>query len=394
MSRRRTVLHLVNILGIGGAEGQFVERLRWLDARRHRSIVATLRRVGPNLATLEALGMPPREFPLGPTVAHPRTAQVIGAIAALARREGVDLIHSQDFYTNLLAAPAAALCGAKLIVSRLDLAHWHGPRRRQALAWATRAADRVWVNAWAIQRQLVEEEGRDPARIAVIENGIDLRRFDGRADAGLDAPLPTPEGARLVAIVANLHPVKGQEDAIDALAFLASRHPDVHLVLVGEGDRREHLLARARARRLERRVHLLGHRMDVPAILRRAEVLVSSSHAEGLSNSVIEGMAARLPVIATRVGGNPELVLDDETGFVVPPHAPAAMGERLERLLADADLRDRLGEAGRAAVEARFPIDRMARRFEALYDEVLDDRPSPWVRTVRTLRPVLSAALR
>jgi glycosyltransferase involved in cell wall biosynthesis len=391
---RKTILHLVNILGIGGAEGQFVERLRWLDARRHRSLVATLRRVGPNLATLTALGMEPKEFPLGPTLAHPRTAQVIGSIAALARRERVDLIHSQDFYTNLLAAPAAALCGAKLIVSRLDLAHWHGPRRRHALAWATRAADRVWANAWAIEHQLVREEGTAPSRIAVIENGIDLRRFDERAARGLEAPLPTEPGARLLVIVANLHPVKGQEDAIDALAFVASRHPDVHLVLVGEGDRREHLLARARARRLERRVHLLGHRMDVPAILARAELLISSSHAEGLSNSVIEGMAAGLPVIATAVGGNPELVQEGETGFVVPPHAPAALGERLERLLVDPGMGTRLGEAGRAAVEARFPIERMARRFEALYDEVLEDRPSPWVRTVRTLQPLVGAALR
>lgn len=391
---RKTILHLVNILGIGGAEGQFVERLRWLDARRHRSLVATLRRVGPNLATLTALGMEPKEFPLGPTLAHPRTAQVIASIAALARRERVDLIHSQDFYTNLLAAPAAALCGAKLIVSRLDLAHWHGPRRRQALAWATRAADRVWANAWAIQYQLVREEGTAPSRIAVIENGIDLRRFDERAAQGLEAPLPTEPGARLLVIVANLHPVKGQEDAIDALAFVASRHPDVHLVLVGEGDRREHLLARARARRLERRVHLLGHRMDVPAILAGAELLISSSHAEGLSNSVIEGMAAGLPVIATAVGGNPELVQEGETGFVVPPHAPAALGERLERLLVDPGMGTRLGEAGRAAVEARFPIERMARRFEALYDEVLEDRPSPWVRTVRTLQPLVGAALR
>lgn len=383
---RPGILHLVNILGIGGAEGQFVERMRWLDPRRHRSVVATLRRSGPNLETLSAIGMDPREIPLGPSLVHVRTVQVVREIAELVERENIALIHAQDFYTSLVATPAALLTGRKLVLSRLDLAHWHGPRRRAALRWAYRAADRVWVNAWAIERQLVTEEGVDPRKIRVIENGIDLERFDRRRKEGLSRELPVPPGARIAVIVANLHPVKGQEDAIDALAFLGSRAADLHLLLVGDGDRREHLMGRVRARRLQGRVHFLGHRMDVPAILDRAEILISSSHAEGLSNSIIEGMAAELGIVATSVGGSPELVRDGESGYLVPPHAPSVMAERLEALLSDDARRREFGQAARATVEARFPIDLMARRFERLYDELLEGDAPLWRQTVRSLR--------
>ncbi len=344
---RPGILHLVNILGIGGAEGQFVERMRWLDPRKHRSVVATLRRVGPNLATLSAIGMDPWEIPLGPSLAHPRTAQVVAEIVRLVEREKIALIHAQDFYTALVATPAARIAGVKLVLSRLDLAHWHGPRRRAALRMACRAADRIWVNAWAIERQLAREEGIDPRKIRVIENGIDLERFDQKLREGLAAELPVPPNARVAVIVANLHPIKGQEDAIDALGFLGSRFSDLHLLLVGEGERLEPLRERARARRLQRRVHFLGHRMDVPAILDRADVLISSSHAEGLSNSIIEGMAARRGIVATAVGGTPELIRDGESGFLVPPHAPSVMAERLGALLSDSELRARFGEEAR-----------------------------------------------
>jgi len=386
MSRRPGVLHLVNILGIGGAEGQFVERLRWLDPRRHRSVVATLRCQGPNLAALAALGMPPREIRLGPSLAHPATLRAIREIAELVEKENIALIHSQDFYTNLVAAPAALLTGRKLVVSRLDLAHWHGSRRRAALRWVYRAADRIWVNAWAIERQLVEEEGIDREKIRVIENGIDLARFDRRRKEPLEEGLPVPPGAPVAVIAANFHPIKGQEDAIDALAYLGSRARDLHLLLVGDGPRREALEARVRARRLQSRVHFLGHRLDVPAILNRADILISSSRAEGLSNSIIEGMAAGLGIVATAVGGTPELVRDGESGYLVPPHAPQVMAERLHALLADPARRKALGQAARATVESRFAIDVMARRFERLYDEVLEEDRPLWRQTVRSLR--------
>jgi glycosyltransferase involved in cell wall biosynthesis len=363
------ILQLVNVLALGGAEGQFLERLRTLDRRRFRPLVAALKPEGPHLAELQRLGIDVHHISLAPSLAHPTTAWAVARLATWIRREGVRLVHAQDFYTNLLAVPAARLAGARVIVSRLDLAHWHGPNRRRALAWACRLADRVQVNALAIQRQLVVEERLDPGRIAVVPNGIDLARFDRRFRE-TPAPWPVPEGAPAVAIVANLHPVKAQEDAIEALALLSGRFPDLRLVLVGDGERRGFLSARAVARGVGPRVHFLGHRTDVPAVLARCRALVSSSHAEGLSNSVIEGMAARLPVVATAVGGTPELIRDDRTGLSVPPRSPPNLARALERILADPALARRLGNAARRFVEQELTVERMARSFASLYESV------------------------
>ncbi len=367
----RTILHMVNILGVGGAEGQFVERVRTTDARRFRSLVAALESKGPQLPALRDQGLEPREFRLGPSLAHAKTLQTIARLAAWMRRERVQLVHAQDFYTNLLAVPAARLAGAKVIVSRLDLAHWHGPRRRMALGWITRLADKVQVNADAIARQLEAEEAIDPRKIAVVRNGIDLERFDRRSREPLRSALPVPDGAEVVTVVANLHPIKGQEDVVAAVAHLAPRFPRLHLVLVGEGERRTSILRCARRLGVADRIHLLGHRADVPAILASSRILISSSYAEGLSNSVIEGMAAGLAVIATSVGGTPELIDGRRRGLLVPPRSPARIAEAVARLLPDPAGRRTLGESARRYVERELAIGTMASGFERLYEEVL-----------------------
>ncbi len=370
------ILQLVNILGIGGAEGQFVERVRTIDPRKWRPIVACLKKTGPHLGELERAGIDPVEVPLAASLAHPRTALAVAELAGWMRREGVKLVHAQDFYTNLLAVPAARLAGAKVIVSRLDLAHWHGPRRRKALALATRLADCVQVNAHAIARQLVAEERLDAARIRYVGNGLDLARFDARRTRDPAPSLGVPPGAFVVTVVANLHPVKGQEDALAAVATLSSKLPDLHLVLVGDGDRRAPLEERARALGIADRVRFLGHRADVPAVLAASHVQLSTSYAEGLSNSIIEGMASRLPVIATAVGGSPELVADGERGLLVPPRSPLALARAIERLATDEGLRRRLGEAARAWVEAELELGANARAFDRLYEDVLLGRAS------------------
>lgn len=369
-----TILHLVNILGIGGAEGQFVERVRTTDRLRYHSLVGALETGGRHLPELVALGLEPAEFPLASSFAHPSTAGTIAKLALWMRSHKVRLVHAQDFYTNLLAVGAARLAGAKVIVSRLDLAHWHGPRRRLALAWATRLADRVQVNADAVARQLRSEENIAAEKIELVRNGIDLERFDRRMRLPLEGQLPTPEGAKLVAVVANYHPVKGQEDVIRAIATLSESHPELHLLLIGEGERRIALARLAAALGVSDRVHLLGHRADVPAILSRCELLISSSYAEGLSNSVIEGMAAGLPVVATAVGGNPELIDGEARGLLVPPRSSEQLAKGIATLADEPQRRRALGERARAFVEKNLEIGIMARRFDRLYDDVLRQR--------------------
>jgi glycosyltransferase involved in cell wall biosynthesis len=167
------------------------------------------------------------------------------------------------------------------------------------------------------------------------------------------------------------HPVKGQIDLLLAMKEVLRARPEARLVLVGDGVRRPHLERCARQLGIADRCHFLGHRRDGGAILARAALSVSSSHAEGISNAILEAMASRRPVVATAVGGSPEIVREGVSGFLVPPGAPAALARRIVDLLADPGLRARLGEEGRAIVLREFSIAQMRTSYDALYEELI-----------------------
>jgi glycosyltransferase involved in cell wall biosynthesis len=371
------VLHLVNRFWIGGAERQFVERLR-----RHppgfRAVVGCLEASGPMLEPIRALGYEPEIFSLKGSMLQPNTAVQIGRMAALIRAEGIRVVHATDFNTNLLGLAAARLAGAKAIVSRLDLGHlragfgrWH----RQAEKLNARLADLVVANAEAVREVCIREEGVKPENCVIVRNGIDLQHFDASAAAPLQAPLPVPEGAPIVAVIGNLWPVKGHRTLIEAVARLPADFQKVRFLCAGEGPEREYLSSRIAELGLSERVHLIGHRLDVPAVLRLATVACLCSSAEGLSNALMEAMAARLPVVATRVGGNPELIRDGENGFLVPHGDVAALADKLAALLAAPELAREMGARGRRRVESELSLERMAEGHGALYRRALGSAP-------------------
>lgn len=355
---------------IGGTEVQVVELLRGLPSS-YRVQVAVLQDVGPLLSAVRQLGHVPEVFPLNGSLARPNSVLQVARLAHWLRRERVELVHAHDFYSTMMVVPAAKLVGTKVIVGRLDLAHWHGKARRAVLNGLTQMADHVVANAEAIRRMLMEAEGMSAERVSVIPNGLDLARFDARVRAGLSAPLPDTGGAPVVVHVANMnHPVKRQEDLFQALALLRREGRVLHAFLVGDGPRRPELERMVGELGLADTVHFLRHRTDVPALYARADFGVLCSSAEGLSNAVMEGMAAGLPMVVTRVGGNPELVADGERGLVVPPHQPVALCEAFRRLLADRELGRRMGAEARAFVERELSLERMVRRHDALYRRV------------------------
>jgi glycosyltransferase involved in cell wall biosynthesis len=369
--RRAHVLQLVNSFHLGGTEGQVMALLRGMG-EGYRSGAAAVNLQGPHLATLRGLGIAPFGLRLGEGLVRPDTVREILRLARHIRAQGVELVHAQDFYSAVLGVPAAKLVGAKVVVGRLDLAHWLGPGQRLALALATRAADRVVTNAQAIRDQLVREERLPEERIAVIPNGIDLARFDRQRRDPLQAPLPVDGSRIVIAHVANMnHPVKAQEDLLAALRPLVRRHPQVSLLLVGDGPRRPMLEALAHELGVARFAHFLGRREDVPALLARAHIGVLCSLAEGLPNAIIEGMASRLPMVVTDAGGSRELVQHGVNGYLVPARVPEALGERLAHLVRSKALRERMGAAGRAFVERELGLERLLRRHDALYRAVL-----------------------
>src|SRR6266478_6829000 len=371
------VLHLVNRFWIGGAERQFVERLRRHPAG-FRAVVGCLEASGPMLEPLRALGYEPEVFPLNGSMMQPNTALQIGRMAALIRAEGIRIVHSTDFNTNLLGLAAARLAGAKAIVSRLDLGHlragfgrWH----RQAEKLSSRLADLVVANAEAVRQVCIGEEGVKPENCVVVRNGIDLAQFDADVARGLQAPLPVADGAPAVAVIGNLWPVKGHRTLVEAVARLPPELQQVRFLCAGEGPEGEYLMDRIAQIGLGERVFLLSHRLDVPAILARCQAACLCSSAEGLSNALMEAMASRLPIVATRVGGNPELVREGENGFLVPYGGAQALAEAIGALLSAPEQAREMGLRGRHRVESALSLERMAEGHGALYRRALGAAP-------------------
>jgi L-malate glycosyltransferase len=369
------VLHLVQRFYVGGAERQFIERLR-AHPDGFAPVVGCLEISGGNLGDFRALRLgEPHLFPIRGSLARANTAVQVLRMARLIRQRGIRIVHGTDFVTNFLGLLAARLAGARMIVSRVDMGHERpgfGPLRRKVEKLVSARADVVCANAAAVARLCVAEEGCSPERVVVVRNGIDLARFDALSQRPLERPLPGD--GPIVAVVANLWPVKDHRTLIEAAAVVRDRLPGVRFALVGDGPERAALAQQIERLGLRDVVHLLGTRYDVPAILYGATAFCLPSRAEGLSNAIMEAMAARLPVVATDAGGNAELVRDGETGFVVPVGDASMMARRLLDLLSDPERAREMGGRGRAFAERELSLERKQAGYRDLYCRLLDTR--------------------
>jgi len=368
---RARVVEFTNCFHVGGGEVQVLELLRRLPPDYEVSVHA-LDASGPLLGETRALGYEPHFHSLGGSLMRPAALAETLRLARWLRSARIDLVHVQDFYSTLLGVPAAKLAGVPVVVSRLDLVHWHGRARHLALAAATHAADAVVANCDAVRDLVVHRERIPPDRVLVIRNGLDIVRFDAQREGPLGAPLPGTGRAPVVALVANMrHEVKRQEDFLVALAMVRRGVPAVTAFLIGEGARRPQLELMARDLGLEGAAFFLGGRPDVPAVLARATLGVLCSRQEGLSNAVMEGMAAGLPMVVTDAGGNAELVKDGERGYVVAPEQPDALAQAMLRVLADPARARRMGAAARRFVEKELTLERMIDEHDLLYRRVI-----------------------
>ena len=372
------VLHVMSNLQLGGTERQAVALSSGLDRRRFDVQVACLHAQGAFLGELQRRGIPIDAYPIRGLYGPAAFAQRL-RLAHRLRKHRVDVIHSHGFQANLFATPAARLARVPVIVGSVrDLGDPLSSRQRWAQKLALRLCDRVVVNAHAVARRCVAE-GYQRRRLVVIPNGIDVTGFARPITPGWRDENGIAPDALVVAVISRLDHARGVDfrgirHFLKAARLVAGRFPDARFLLVGDGTDRAALEAFARELGLGERATFTGFRRDVPEILAHSAVVVQPSLTPALSNSVLEAMAARVPVIATAVGGNPELVQDGLTGLLVPPGDPRAIARALEILLANPGLRERLGRAGRRRVVERFSLERLTGASERLYVALLASR--------------------
>lgn len=386
--RPSTVAYLLPRLEMGGTEKHVRDLAGRIDRSRFLPVVIATAGGGILEAEFVRMGVPVHILGYSGFTRRPgkvvetarRSVAAIRDLARILRRRQVSILHSYLPAANVLGAVAGLIARTpRIIVSKRGLCHYK--KGRPLLAFfenvANLAADTVLVNSDAVGLAVRSAERFCGRKILRIYNGIDLTPASD-SDAGVapgDRPRmgpPLPPEAEVILYVANLFPYKGHLDLVEAAAVVTARFPKSHFLLAG---REEGAGAQVRSRigelGLGDRVHLLGHRDDVPGLMAAADLIVHPSHEEGFSNTILEAMAAGKAVVATDVGGIPEAVTDGFAGILVPPRSPDRLAAAMLSLLEDRARAREMGEAGRRRVQERFPIGKMVGEIEALYEVLL-----------------------
>ena len=380
------LVKVMTTFAAGGTEGQVANIARHIDRVRFDLQFVCLRKWGFYLDEIEQRKIPVTEYPLR-SFFSPRAVLQQMRFAAQLRAQRTQIVHSYNFYSNVFAMPAAKLAGVPLkIASIRDQGVYLSNAQKLAQKLACRCADMILVNAESIRNWLIED-GYPPEKVRIIRNGIDLTRYAGTgAGSPIRTELGLPKDAPLVIMLARLNPQKGVDDFIKAAAMVRLKRPDVRFLLVGEklkyiGDGwgpdagyHSYLHELCVNLGVDDSIVFTGHRSDVPALLAEGALSVLPTHSEGLSNTLLESMAAGLPIIATRVGGNPELVEDGVNGILVPPQAPATLANAILRILDDPALAQRFSAAARVKAREYFSMEKMIGDTEALYIDQLRAR--------------------
>lgn len=363
---RPRILQLLATGGNGGAQESYTGLLLRLDRSRY-DVRALSLSAGSAVQRLRALGVSVDVL----DAADDEVA--VRELAGWLRHNEIDVVHAHMFRAEVIGTRAAVAAGTPVIMATVHSSRVRSREDIALVASLTPRMDRLIVPSTSIAHK-VRGEGREGARFAIIPNGVDLERFA--------TPVPVcrmrdefgiPDQAPLIGVVARLEPEKGHRFLIDAMPRILEDAPDAWLAIVGEGSEADALRAQAASLdgRASERIVFTGRRDDVSALTADLAVAALPSLREAQGISILEAMARRRPVVASAVGGIPEVITNGVDGLLVPPADPAALAGAIGSLLANPSLSWRIGEAGYRTVAERFSIDAQVRRIEVVYDEEL-----------------------
>ena len=373
---RPVIAHVLLRFVYAGAEVLAADLARRLG-ERYRFIFLCLDELGPLADELAAEGFTVVNLRREPGIDW----KVARRIRRIYRRESVNLVHAHQyspfFYAALGRGLRGWLAGRPRLLFTEHGRHYPDHRSRKRV-WANRLllrrGDRVTAVGQHIAHLVHENEGISANRVQVIYNGIDPDRFapPAGARAAVRQQLGIGEDQPVVLQVARFHPVKDHATAVRAFADARSQCRDAVLLLAGDGEQRGEIEQLAAQLGVRDHVRFLGERTDVPQLMAAADVFLLSSLSEGVSVTLLEAMAAGLPIAATDVGGNPEVIDAGRTGLLAPRGDDAALAAHLVRLIQNPDLRQTMGQAGRERLREKFTQTQMHHQYEQLYRHMLN----------------------
>lgn len=375
---KQRVLEFVGSFHQGGSERQAVQLSKLLvEDGEFEVFIATLDRSGILLdeaSKLVASAIP--EFKLTSFYNANFFFQLRNCVRFI-RKNKISIVHTHDFYTNVFGIIAARLAGVTAAISsKRETGGMRTPKQDAIEKWIFGRSSAVVVNSSAV-RSYLAERGVEPARTKLIYNGLDLDRFDNTDIDHIKTlrqfGLPEDTSLKFVTLIANLrHTVKNHPMLLRAAKTVVAADPNAHFILAGEGDLADELKTMADQLGIAANVHFTGRCVDVPALLSISAIGVLTSFAEGFSNSLIEYMAAGLPVVATNVGGAAEVIEDGVNGYLVNSDDDKAFAERLTALLGDDLSRQKMGDSGRELIRTNFSSDSQLSKTKALYRDLLN----------------------
>jgi L-malate glycosyltransferase len=354
------VCFLIDDLAPAGTETQLLALIRHLDRSRVRPHLCLLRGGGERSRVLEPDCCPVLRLGVG-SLCRPATFVAARRLAQFLRRQRIDLL--QVFFpdSTYFGTLAGRLAGVPVVRTRNDMGYWMTPLHHRLARLCGRLARVTVTNCEPCRQAVLTNEGLNPESVVVLENGVDLHRFAAIPD------LTAEPGPVRVGIVAGMRPVKNLDLFLRAAADVLRSHPDTTFEIAGDGPARPALERLAEELGLGPRLRLPGELADVPGFLGRVAVAVLCSRSEGMSNALLEYLAAGRAIVATRVGASAGLLEDEVHGLLVPAGDAGALAASIRRLVEDPGLRLRLGAAARRRAEQDYSRPAMVRRFERFY---------------------------
>ena len=369
MLKQLNLMQIVYSLEVGGLENLVLNLVQKLNKTKYDISVCSLSPKGKLEEKFNKIGVPVYHI----EKRRGRDYSLCFRLANLFMKKRIDIIHSHNPAPWLYSCPAAKISGVKAIVhtehSHLEISQKRLMKTELILSKFT---NKIISDAQSVTEFLIEKQGISSNKIETISNGIDIERFETIADKNeIKTKLGMNSESLVLGCIARLEAVKDHASLLEAFAIVARKFPKVVLVLVGDGSQKEKLKEKALELGVKEKVFFLGTRNDAEKIIQIFDLFVLSSLSEGLSLALLEAMAAKKPIVATKVGGNPEIVIDGETGFLVSAQDHYGLAEKISNLLNNPALMLAMGQKGYRRVESNFNIKKMVQDYERVYDRCL-----------------------